>query len=314
MTALFDRVGLKTNAKKTEVMVMTPGRIRAKLSPEGYEARMRLDGEDVGLGGRGPVGRRVQCPKCRKTLKAASLRSHMETQHDEYEVFLPPAEDAAPPATYHVRKDVARGGYSCPVQDCPYGRARDHYRLRAHFRFRHPRDTVVVDDTAYPRCNACGMQVARGVWATTGHLTSVACVKMGTQREQHRLAAEAGRARGRRFYAYGKELRNVDQFRYLGRKLSEGDSDVPAVRRNLKKARGVWGRISAIIARDSVPATIAGMFFRVVVESVLLYGSETWSLSPTALRCLDGFQVEAARRFTGMLPKKPSGLIPRVRT
>ena len=46
------------------------------------------------------------------------------------------------------------------------------------------------------------------------------------------------------------------------------------------------------------------MFFRVVVESVLLYGSETWSLSPTALRCLDGFQVEAARRFTGMLPKK----------
>ena len=151
LTALFDRVGLKTNAKKTEVMVMTPGRIRAKLSPEGYEARMRLDGEDVGLGGRGPVGRRVQCPKCCKTLKAASLRSHMETQHDEYEVFLPPAEDAAPPATYHVRKDVARGGYSCPVQDCPYGRARDHYRLRAHFRFRHQRDAVVVDDTAYPR-------------------------------------------------------------------------------------------------------------------------------------------------------------------
>ena len=46
------------------------------------------------------------------------------------------------------------------------------------------------------------------------------------------------------------------------------------------------------------------MFFRVVVESVLLYGSETWSLSPTALRCLDGFQVEVARRLTGMLPKK----------
>jgi len=127
---------------------------------------------------------------------------------------------------------------------------------------------------------------------------------MGAQREQHRLAAEAGHARGRWFYAYGKELRNVDQFRYLGRKLSEADSDVPAVRRNLKKARGVWRRISAIIAKDSVPATIAGMFFRVVVESVLLYGSETWSLSPTALRCLDGFQVEAARRFTGMLPKK----------
>ena len=40
------------------------------------------------------------------------------------------------------------------------------------------------------------------------------------------------------------------------------------------------------------------------MESVLLYGSETWSLPPTALGCLDGFQVEAARRFTGMLPVK----------
>ena len=96
LTALFDRVGLKTNAKKTEVMVMTPGWIRAKLSPEDYEAPMRLDGENVRFGGRAPVGRRVQCPKCHKTLKAVSLRSHMETQHNKFEVFLPPAEDAAP--------------------------------------------------------------------------------------------------------------------------------------------------------------------------------------------------------------------------
>ena len=46
------------------------------------------------------------------------------------------------------------------------------------------------------------------------------------------------------------------------------------------------------------------MFFRVVVESVLLYGSETWSLPPTAMRCLEGFQVEAARRLTGLRPRK----------
>ena len=127
---------------------------------------------------------------------------------------------------------------------------------------------------------------------------------MAAQRTQHRLAAEVGRAREQRFYAYGNALRNIDLFRYLGPMLSAADTDVPALRRNLKKARGVWRRISNVIAKDSVPATIAGMFFRVVVESVLLYGSETWALPPTALRCLDGFQVEAARRFTGSLPKK----------
>ena len=41
-----------------------------------------------------------------------------------------------------------------------------------------------------------------------------------------------------------------------------------------------------------------------VVESVLLYGAETWSLPQSALRHLDGFNVKAARRFTGMLSKK----------
>ena len=127
---------------------------------------------------------------------------------------------------------------------------------------------------------------------------------MTAQREQHRCAAEGAKAATRKFTAYGQELRTTDQFKYLGRVLSASDSDVPAMRRNLKRARAVWRRIANVIARESVPGPVAGMFFRVVVESVLLYGSETWVLPPTATRCLDGFQVEAARRFCGMMPAK----------
>ena len=44
----------------------------------------------------------------------------------------------------------------------------------------------------------------------------------------------------RTFTAYGEELRRVDRFKYLGRMLSYDDSDTPAVRRNLKKARASW--------------------------------------------------------------------------
>ena len=41
--------------------------------------------------------------------------------------------------------------------------------------------------------------------------------------------------------------------------------------------------------------------------SVLLYGSESWVISPSTLRELEGFHVEAARRLTGMRPRKVNG-------
>ena len=46
------------------------------------------------------------------------------------------------------------------------------------------------------------------------------------------------------------------------------------------------------------------MFYQAVVPEILLYGSETWIVSSYDLRALDGFLVEAARRLTGMQPKK----------
>ena len=50
------------------------------------------------------------------------------------------------------------------------------------------------------------------------------------------------------------------------------------------------------------------MFYQGVVASQLLYGSETWVLPPSGLRALEGFHVEAARRLTGMRPKKVNGV------
>ena len=67
------------------------------------------------------------------------------------------------------------------------------------------------------------------------------------------MAAKGARAIQRTFTAYGEaELRRVERFKYLGRVLSYDDSDTPAIRQNLKKARAVWGRISAVIAKESV--------------------------------------------------------------
>ena len=50
------------------------------------------------------------------------------------------------------------------------------------------------------------------------------------------------------------------------------------------------------------------MFYKVTVQAVLLYGSETWSLLPSSLKGLEGFHIRAAWRMSGLWPeKKPNG-------
>ena len=39
------------------------------------------------------------------------------------------------------------------------------------------------------------------------------------------------------------------------------------------------------------------MFSKAMVQAVLLFGSETWNLTPTAVKCLKGFQLQAAWRM-----------------
>ena len=44
------------------------------------------------------------------------------------------------------------------------------------------------------------------------------------------------------------------------------------------------------------------MFYQAVVVAVLLYGSESWNLPPSALTAIEGFHTEAAQHLTGIQP------------
>ena len=103
------------------------------------------------------------------------------------------------------------------------------------------------------------------------------------------------RATTQPFTAYGEdELHNMMQFKYLERVLSHADNNTLAMRRNLNWARATWGRVSKIIARQKVPATVAGVFYQALVAAVLLCGSESRIFPPSALKVLKGFHVETA--------------------
>ena len=46
-----------------------------------------------------------------------------------------------------------------------------------------------------------------------------------------------------------------------------------------------------------------GKFFKAVTQAVLLFGAETWVLTPNMERALSSFQHRVARRLTGRQPR-----------
>ena len=146
--------------------------------------------------------------------------------------------------------------------------------LRRHFRDLHPRDIVYIpwERGPYPRCKRCNMQCNP---AYPKHNQKKKCQVGRKQREQRDKAIDAALALCQLIYINGDVLRVVDAFRYLRRIMAQDDDNIHAVRGQIKKTRGIWARISQILRAENSPPKVSAKFYKVVVQSVLLYGSET---------------------------------------
>ena len=126
----------------------------------------------------------------------------------------------------------------------------------------------------------------------------------GRAQKRQRLSIEVCRQASEvTFTALGSLLEAVSTFKYLGRPLSSSNSDWPALYKNLKKARQRWGRVSRILSREGASPKVSAMFYKAIVQSVLLYGSETWTITERMRLTLQGFHHRVARRLTGKMPR-----------
>jgi hypothetical protein len=71
---------------------------------------------------------------------------------------------------------------------------------------------------------------------------------------------------------YGKELEKVEVFKYLGRLIAYNDTNTQAMRLNLRRARGCWARVLHVLRAENADARTCGMFYKVIMQAVLLYG------------------------------------------
>ena len=98
----------------------------------------------------------------------------------------------------------------------------------------------------------------------------------------------------------------VTSFIYLGRVILAADDDWTAVVRKLSRARAVWKRMTRSLSREGAAPRVSSFFLKAVVQAVLLFGSDTWVVTPRMGEALGGFQVQLAIRMTGwLLQQKP---------
>ena len=140
----------------------------------------------------------------------------------------------------------------------------------------------------HPRCSRCDMLVPCRELNVRHHTTTLC--KKGAERKRRRMAeAELRKITERAFEAYGKPLETVLTFKYPGCVMTAGDKDWPAVAGNLVKARKSWGHLLQILNREGADKRVSGNFFKAVMQAVLLFGEETWVLTPRIERALDFF-------------------------
>ena len=113
----------------------------------------------------------------------------------------------------------------------------------------------------HPWCPQWDMMVTWRV-LNERHLSTALCARVA-ERKNRRLAQEELRESSERaFQAYVAHLKTVTAFRYLGRVMTAGDYDWPAVVVNLQKVSKSWGRLSQILSREGSDPKVSGHFSR----------------------------------------------------
>ena len=64
------------------------------------------------------------------------------------------------------------------------------------------------------------------------------------------------------FEVYRKQLKTAPSFKYLGRILTAGDDDWPAVVGKLGKAQKSWVRLKRILSMEGAEKRVSGKFFQ----------------------------------------------------
>ena len=112
----------------------------------------------------------------------------------------------------------------------------------------------------------------------------------------------------RAFQAYGRPLVTFAPFKYMGQILTAADENWPELVGNLRKAKKIWARMERMLGQEGARPRVSGMFFKAVVQAVLLLRSEMWVMTPPYGQGLGEFLSQSRQTYYEETAKEMSGL------
>ena len=141
--------------------------------------------------------------------------------------------------------------------------------------------------------------------ATLSQLTN--CIRGRITKRSRDIAKKILQADEQAFTIDGTPIESVRSFQYLGRVESRTDSDWGTLHTNLRRARHKWYKLSKLLHREGANPRIFSMFYKAVVQTVLIFGCESWTLTDAMWNVLKGFHLWAARRMADMMAHSGPG-------
>jgi len=323
ITKGFASLGLKMNALKTETMTMVGGQQRKKWTTAAY--KRQVTGEGLSYAEKRKT--KQQCIKCGALLAWGTVPRHQQNSRQckvARRTYQPPTpvrnrvaeEQALTPGrepesfTFSIPKGLMEE-IPCPIEGCDFKVKTDHRGSKRtaicrHFRHRHIEDTVIIAEEPRQRCIRCGLFMINP--HRVSHTGSLECAEFAEKQRNFYKAKSQCLATEVRFWVNGQEIKKVPQFKYLGRLLDERDDDAHAALLQLHRAREKWTRIGNVLRTDGASARTMGYFYKAIVQAVLLYGSESWTITTSIMQKIKSFHARVARSLTGRhIKQRPDG-------
>ena len=96
----------------------------------------------------------------------------------------------------------------------------------------------------------------------------------------------------------GVVLENVDSFQYLGRKITNNNSDTKTVEKLIKRSWNAYSKVKAVLKDRRTPMSAKKKTFETYILPCLMYAAETITWRKDLLRKMDVFQNNIMRICT----------------
>ena len=126
------------------------------------------------------------------------------------------------------------------------------------------------------------------------HVGAESCTKRSKRTREQANLDKFTTARGC-LSLHGQEISYVQDFKYLGRILTEKDSDMSTFFRSIQQATFRWYKLGILLRQRTLKPRVKRHLISVIIHSALLFGSESWVIDKQKIRIMRAMQQRILR-------------------